>query len=112
MNLILSCLCDTVTQFTKPYNKMCAYQINQNVNRILFVEADSEISYETIDAIIAMIRDSKIAVVIFNCLNIQKCYIRKKMKERLFTEIEHELTGHYKDCLYFGQFNFGLIIDI
>lgn len=79
MDLILNCLCDTVTQFTDPYNKMCAYQINQNVNRILFVDADSEISYETIDAIIAMIRDSNIAIVIFNCLNIQKYYIREKM---------------------------------
>lgn len=115
MDLILNRLCDTAAPFIKPYNEMCAYPINQKANRMLFAFSD-EIHLdtpETIDAIIAMAADSKIAVVFFLCKEEEKDYIRKKMRERLYTELDVEDMGvpEYKRGLYFGQFNFGLIYN-
>lgn len=115
MDLILNRLCDTVESFTKPYNEMCAYPINQKANRMLFVFADPICSDtpDTIDAVISMAADSKIAVVFFLCKEEEKDYIRKKMRERLYTELDVEDMGvpEYERGLYFGQFNFGLIYN-
>lgn len=115
MDLILNRLCDTAELFTKPYNEMCAYPINQKANRMLFVFADPICSDtpDTIDAVISMAADSKIAVVFFLCKEKEKEYIRKKMQERLYTELDAGDMGvpEYKGGLYFGQFNFGLIYD-
>lgn len=115
MDLILNRLCDTVELFTAPYNKMCAYPINQKANRMLFAFADPihPDPPDTIDAVIAMAADSKIAVVFFLCKEEEKDYIRKKMRERLYTELDVEDMGvpEYERGLYFGQFNFGLIYN-
>lgn len=115
MDLILNRLCDTAEPFTKPYNKMCAYPINQKANRMLFAFTDPihPDPPETIDAVISMAADSKIAVVFFLCKERDKKYIREKMRERLYTELDVGDMGvpEYKGGLYFGQFNFGLIYD-
>lgn len=115
MDLILNRLCDTVELFTAPYNKMCAYPINQKANRMLFAFADPihPDLPDTIDAVISMAADSKIAVVFFLCKEEEKEYIRKKMRERLYTELDAGDMGvpEYKGGLYFGQFNFGLIYN-
>lgn len=116
MDLILNRLCDTAEPFIKPYNEMCAYPINQKANRMLFAFPDEIHSDtpETIDAVISMAADSKIAVVFFLCKErAEKEYIRKKMRERLYTELDVEDMGvpEYKGGLYFGQFNFGLIYN-
>lgn len=115
MDLILNRLCDTVELFTAPYNKMCAYPINQKANRMLFAFSDAIQldTPDTIDAVISMAADSKIAVVFFLCKEEEKDYIRKKMWERLYTELDAGDMGvpEYKGGLYFGQFNFGLIYD-
>lgn len=110
MYIRLQRLCDAAEEYIKPYNDMCAYQINQKANRILKVfldpfEAEDE---KSIDAIITMAADSKIAIVLFSCSDDKGDYIKKKMKERLYTEIDYDLGIDY---LCFGQFNFGLIYN-
>lgn len=111
MDLVLNNLCDTAEELIKPYNDLCAYKINQSVNRFLYIKTSLGTTAESFDAIAAMIRDSKIAVVMVLCPPAQEKYIRERMRERLFTEIKVDFHS-YPKALYFGQFNFGLVIDI
>ena len=108
---------DTNPIFVKPYNDKCPYPINQEVNQILFVDVDHQswdVIMPSIDAVIALAAQDKIAILIFNnCGFMIRDYIIQEMKKKLYTQIEVELNDYiYENCLYFGQFNRGLIIDI
>ena len=69
MDLIMNRLCDTPTGLVKPYNDLCAYPINQKANRILFVFLDgiTKDIPDSIDTIVSLAGDGKVAVVFFMC---------------------------------------------
>ena len=118
MYLNLMRLNDARQNFVEPYNSKCAYPINQEVNKILIVDLENEAwdsIIPSIDSVITLAAQCKVAIVIFfNTLDfMNRSYIRKAMEKNLYNEVEVDIEDWvYSNCLYFGQFNRGLIIDI
>lgn len=113
MKLIKTSLEKSQDAFIQAYNDTCAYLINQKANQILHIFNENLEDGETIDAIIDLAAGNKIAIIYFwNFKNSANQYIRNVMDYLRFTELSTDEVKQYGDCICFGQFNFGRVIDI
>ena len=115
MKIMLDSIDNCTESYTKPYLDFCAVPIDTKVNRVLEVRfedgenGENEVEVRSsIEAIIELARDSKVAIIWFQDVGFSNgLMIKKLMKERTYIELDH-IFG--KNSLCFGQYNFGGIL--